>query len=464
MRVMPRSLFGRLLALSLLATLAALVIAGFAIAGVLERFVTGTVDARLADRILALETTVRRDGSIDPILVARMADRIGPDEPWRIDAPKGSAGTRRADGVLLLAVDDDPHFLDAPPEPRRASGGRGPIPQALPTGVRRFDARIAGGPPVHGLTSDVITDAGAATIIVSVSRRVIDRPIWAALTPLALSLLALGAALAIAAVVQLRLGLRPLGRLRSAIGDVREGRAQDVPEDQPDELRPLAVELNALIGQNAAALANARGHVANLAHGLKTPLATLSLGLSEAGADPGGRLSAEVARIDRAIRHHLGRARADAAGIGAQSSTPIAPAVAGLAEALARIHADRAITTETAIAPELSAVIDPQDLDELLGNLLDNAWRWALSRIAVEAQAGGGTVTIRISDDGPGIPSADRATALAAGQRLDERGDGHGFGLAIARELVELHGGSLTLGDSALGGLAVRVILPSRIY
>jgi len=461
MRVMPRSLFGRLLALSLVATLAALVIAGFAIAGVLERFVTGTVDARLADRIVALETTVRRDGSIDPALVARIADRIGPDEPWRIDAPKGSAGTRRPDGTLLLTI-DDPHFVDAPPEPSPPRADRTPRPGALPAGVRRFDARIANGTPVHGLTSDVATDAGTATIMVSVSRRVIDRPIRAALMPLALSLLALGAALAIAAVVQLRLGLRPLGRLRAAIGDVREGRLQAVPEDQPDELRPLAIELNALIGQNAAALANARGHVANLAHGLKTPLATLSIGLAEPRADPGGALSAEVARIDRAIRHHLGRARADAAGVSAQATTPVAPAVAGLTEALARIHADRAVAVETAIAPDLTVVIDPHDLDELLGNLLDNAWRWATSRIAVEAEASNGTVTIRIGDDGPGIPAVDRATALAAGQRLDERGDGHGFGLAIARELAELHGGSLTLGESSLGGLAVRVTLALR--
>jgi signal transduction histidine kinase len=443
-----------MLLLSAAATLIALVIAGFAIAHVLERFVIRGIDDRLETSIALMASTVRPDGSIDRARAAALqpAFASGPGWQWRIDSPADHLGSI---GEAQLQERRHPRALpEAPPLDRFD-----PRPESDRTSTP-FDGRLGDGSPFHGRRRIIQTSAGPVTLLASAPRRLVDRPIGAAIVPLLATLGILGALLAAAAVIQLRLGLRPLTRLRTAIGQVRDGTAARVPEDQPNELRPLAQELNALIGQNAAALANARGHVANLAHGLKTPLATLSLGLGEPGSDPSGALSAEVAKMDRAIRHHLGRARTDAAGATAQVSTPITPALAGLAEALSRIHADRGIRLSSEVADDLAALIDPQDLDELLGNLLDNACRWAASRIAVTAAAEGRMLTIHIEDDGPGIPPDRRATALGAGQRLDERGDGHGFGLAIARELAELHGGSLVLDASILGGLAVRVSLP----
>ncbi|MBU1287502.1 MAG: GHKL domain-containing protein, partial [Alphaproteobacteria bacterium] len=131
------------------------------------------------------------------------------------------------------------------------------------------------------------------------------------------------------------------------------------------------------------------------------------------------------------------------------------------AEALARIHADRSIAFSRTIPPGLALAIDPQDLDELLGNLLDNAWRWAAGRITLTTETGpSGSARILIEDDGPGIPAADRAEALRPGRRLDESGDGHGFGLSIVRELAELHGGSLALETTSGGGLRAIVTVP----
>ena len=248
--------------------------------------------------------------------------------------------------------------------------------------------------------------------------------------------------------------------MRESLAAIRAGKAKALPENQPSELAPLATEINALLAENAAALANARGHVANLAHGLKTPLATLALALPP--HDPDGLLREQVERIDRAVRHHLGRARAATPGGAMRMATPLGPVLADLTNALGRIHADRGVTASVEIAPDLTVAVDRQDLDELIGNLLDNAWRWAAHRITVTAHPATDArfVRLTIADDGKGIPPEARAAALAAGQRLDERGDGHGFGLSIAQELATLYGGTLTLESAPLGGLAAIVTLP----
>ncbi|HEX7693071.1 MAG TPA: ATP-binding protein [Sphingomonas sp.] len=456
---MPRSLFGRLLVLSLAATLMALAVAGVAIGGVLGRFVTTTTDARLADRALALGTAIRSDGSIDPMLLARVAARIPRREPWRIDTPKGSTGTHRDDGYLALAFDDDPHWREAirdrPAPPSRRDGPPGP----LPAGMRPFDTPLTGGPKVHGVVSTIATDAGEATVTVAVPRGAVDRPIRDALIPLALSLLALGGALALAAIVQLRLGLRPLTRLRGDVAAIRAGRADQLPDDQPTELAPLTGELNALLADNAAALSTARASAANLAHGLKTPLATLTLTAGEPGRDPDGKLAALVARLDATVRHHLGRARAGIAGSN-RVATPVDTVAREIAEALRRIHADSGVIVTAEVPAGLAVAVDRTDLEEMVGNLADNAMRWAATRVEVNAKTDDGKAVIEVTDDGPGIPPAAREQALAQGMRLDERGDGHGFGLAIVHDLATLYGGGLTLGQSPGGGLAATLSLP----
>ncbi|MBP2275262.1 sensor histidine kinase [Sphingomonas echinoides] len=448
--LLPRSLYGRLLVTALLATLAALAFAAFAIGAVLDRFVMHGLDQRLDAQIAVLAQAIRPDGSVERgrlVLAAPYDDPHG-GWGWRIDA-QGK--------TIASPAPPDLDAMHPPPGPRFDPPA---LAEWRDAHIRALDWRDRHGPR-HARSLTLATPGGPVRITASAPRAIVDRPLRAAMVPLLGSLLLLGGALAVATLVQLRIGLRPLAKMRESLAAIRSGAATALPDTQPTELAPLAHEINALLAENAAALANARGHVANLAHGLKTPLATLALALPP--HDPDGALSAQVARIDRAVRHHLGRARAATPGGAMRVATPLAPVLADLADALARIHADRPVTARVAIDPALTVAVDRQDLDELLGNLLDNGWRWAASRIAVTAArtADGRFVRLSVEDDGAGIPPEARAAALAAGQRLDERGDGHGFGLSIASELAMLYGGTLTLESASLGGLAAIVTLPT---
>ena len=445
MTLLPTSLFGRMLAMSLLASLAALVIAGFVIGGVLERFVTSGIDARLGDRLVALESAVRPDGALNRAQLARVAARIAPDEPWRIDSASDVVS-----GGALVQVDTLQRHAPPSPRPGKPRGRGGAV--LSHDGATAFEGRVDGGERVHGLAVTIPATGGDVRVLVAVPRAEIGRPVLAALTPLGLSLAVLGIALGAAALLQLHLGLRPLRGLQRAVEDIRHGRATRVPEDVPDELVPLACELNALAADNAAALQGARASAANLAHALKTPVATLSLQLAgDASAQ------AQLQRIDATLRHHLGRARI--AVTDRSATTRLAPALTDLANAIAALHGGR-VAIHLDVAGDLAAAIASQDFDELAGNLIDNAARHAAEAVVVSAAAVHRRVLLTVSDDGPGIPAGQRARATTPGVRLDERSDGHGFGLAIVRELAELHGGTLSLDDAPGGGLLARVSLP----
>ena len=447
MRLMPRSIRGRLLALSAVATLLALIVAGVMIGGILERFVIRGADQRLDNEGFVLASLVTRDGGIDGARAAEIEAGFAVGDVWRIDTPNGMLSRG---GLRPLSE----AMLDRRPPRRHADRDRDrDISPWQP-----FDSGLTDGEPVHGRWRTVLTDAGPATVAVATPRKTITRPILGAMAPLILSLLALGVLLTIATLVQLRLGLRPLDRLRDDVAAVRNGRADRLREDQPVEIAPLAAELNALVADNQAALAAARGTAANLAHGLKTPIATLALVAGEPGRDPDGRLATLIARLDATVRHHLGRARASIAS--ARVATPVGAVAEGIATALRHIHAERDIVIGVEVPHDLSVAVDRTDLDEMIGNLADNAVRWARSRVLIGAHAVSGSAIINIQDDGPGIPAIERDRALAKGARLDERGEGHGFGLAIAHELAILYGGDLTLGDAPDGGLAATLTLP----
>ncbi|CAM3122873.1 histidine kinase [Sphingomonas antarctica] len=428
-----------MLTLSALTSLVALAIAAAVIGGVLERVVTQGIDRRLDAQIALMASSVDANGTIDMprLAVVRDALSAGRDWSWQISAPERTVGP--ADFPRL-----DPELPGPPIDERRRHGGAQPR-----------EGRDADDAPVHARELILKTTGGDVRLTASAPREVIQRPIRAAAMPLMLLLAALSAVLAVTAAVQVRLGLRPLRALKSAVAEVRAGRAAAVPDDQPHELAPLAGELNALVRENDAALAAARASAANLAHALKTPVATLALGLRD---DPGA--SRQVARIDAVIRHHLSRTRDRVAGT--RKSTVIAPAIADLAATLMRLAGERKVAIDVVIAADLAVAMDPADFDELSGNLIDNAVRHAVCRVVVTGMRVGGMVHLVVEDDGPGIPEASRARALQAGVRLDERGEGHGFGLAIARELAALYGGELILGSASSGGLRAEVRLPAR--
>jgi len=450
MRIWPRSLFGRLLAVAVLGTIVALAFAAFTIGHVLERFVTRSLDQQLDAQVAVLARAVGPDGRLDRSRAVNLPafEETGSGWGWRVD---GAAGHWSQGAAFEPELERWRHHRE-----RRDDDDR--PPQA---GPRPGEGRDRSGERVHFRQMSVPTAVGPVLLTAAGPRRVSDQPLVEAMAPLLLSLGVLGFALGAATLLQLRFGLRPLRALRRDLTAVREGRARHIPSDQPAEIAPLAIELNALIDQNEEGLAHARRHVANLAHGLKTPLAALAVRLAEPGRDPDGALGEMVAQVDRRLRHHLGRARAAAPGANQRLRTDIAPAIADLIHALGRIHAERAVVATARIAPDLAVAVDPQDLDEMVGNLLDNAWRHARSTIDIAAAREGPIVRIVIGDDGAGLSEDFLDEALVPGRRLDERGEGHGFGLPIAQELAELNGGTLTLGRAPSGGLSATLALPA---
>jgi len=278
---------------------------------------------------------------------------------------------------------------------------------------------------------------------------------------LAWSLGALGGGLLLALLIQVRFGLQPLRRVRQAIAAVRTGRAQRLEGRFPTEIAPLSDEINALLAHNAQVLERARTQAGNLAHALKTPLSVLT---NEAAA-AGGPLAETVARQAAVMRgqidHHLARARTAAAGSVLGARTEVAEVAQDLRRTLARIHADRGLALEVRVPPGLAFRGERQDLEEMLGNLADNACKWARTHVVVAAAAEAGSLVLTVDDDGPGLSESQREAVFGRGKRLDESVPGSGHGLAIVREIAELYGGSATLGASPLGGLRATLALPA---
>lgn len=283
---------------------------------------------------------------------------------------------------------------------------------------------------------------------------------------LVLSLLGLG--LVAATLVQVRYGLRPMRQLQDEIGTIRAGSANRITGQFPVEIEDIAQELNALIHSNAEVIERARTQVGNLAHALKTPLSVLT---NEANATS-GPFAAKVVEQLHVMRDqvnlYLDRARLAARAQGLGAVTEVAPVVDALVRTLQRINADRQIAVEVTGAKGLRFRGERQDLEEMVGNLLDNAFKWTKSSIAVHVEvvatdkAGRGNwLTIGVHDNGPGLPAEKRAEALKRGYRLDETKPGSGLGLSIVAEAAGMYGGELVLDQSPLGGLMVVLRLPA---
>jgi signal transduction histidine kinase len=283
---------------------------------------------------------------------------------------------------------------------------------------------------------------------------------------LALALLGLGLLLALAALAQVSVGLAPLRALQRALADLREGRSQRLQGAFPAEVQPLIDDLNGVLERNAEVVERARTQAGNLAHALKTPLAVLEQAAGRTDAAGQAALPALVKdQTGIARRHidwHLKRSRVAASQRLPGHRTPLAPVVAGLVRVLARVHAERQLRLDVADMPADAAFAgEEQDLQEMLGNLMDNACQWARSRVQVGARRQGDRLELTVEDDGPGIAPGQRQAVLERGVRLDETTPGSGLGLAIVADLAALYGGTLALEDGAQGGLRARLSLPA---
>lgn len=268
-----------------------------------------------------------------------------------------------------------------------------------------------------------------------------------------------------AGLVQVRRGLSPINNLRVRLAGLHEGRDRRVEGSYPTEVQPLVNDLNALLDHREEAIRRAVAKAGDLAHGLKTPLAILSHEAERASAAGQDELAAavtqQVDRMRRQVDYHLAHARAAASGAAPGARCSIRESAEGLTRALLRLYAERGIAIDVRVPSDLAVRVQREDLDEMLGNLFDNACKWGRSRVIVDASRAGSDVEITVDDDGSGLPEAMRDAVLQRGVRADEAAPGSGLGLAIVRDLAEVYGGSISLDGAPSGGLRARLRFPA---
>ncbi|MBL8399108.1 MAG: sensor histidine kinase [Candidatus Accumulibacter sp.] len=301
-------------------------------------------------------------------------------------------------------------------------------------------------------------------LLVAAEQNLLAEPLSRFNDALWLALSVLGGGLAIAALVQVIVGLAPLRKLHAALARVRDGDTVTLQGDFPAEVMPLVDEFNHVLAHNAAVVDRARTQAGNLAHALKTPLSVLANAATGQDDDLARQVRRQVTVANNQVQYHLSRAQRAAAVRLAGARTPLTAVVDGLLRTMRRLHAAK--TLELVWQPPATDILfrgEEQDLQEMLGNLFDNACKWARSRVEVSARLRQTSLIVDIDDDGPGIASELRDAVLRRGVRADERTPGSGLGLAIVDELAQLHGGELHLADSTLGGLRARLTLPAAV-
>jgi signal transduction histidine kinase len=280
--------------------------------------------------------------------------------------------------------------------------------------------------------------------------------------------IALSIVLLLTTIFQVRYGLAPLKRISDSIADIRSGRAERLEGEFPVEIAPLARETNALIDANREIVERARTHVGNLAHAIKTPLSVIVNEAAMHGADPFATKVLEQAEVMRdQVARHLERARIAARLTVIGTVTEVAPVIDALRRTMEKIHRGRGVAIEMNADEQAKFRGERQDLEEMAGNLVDNACKWAASRVFVEVlverpvePGAGPMLRIIVDDDGRGLSEAERAQVSRRGQRLDESKPGSGLGLSIVVDLAALYGGSLSLGRAPIGGLRAELLLP----
>lgn len=453
------SLAARLIAAAAVWTVLGLAAGGFVLSGIFRASVESNFDARLKFDLDGMIAAAEPDPAGGVSLQGRFTDpryeRIYSGWYWQI-VPEGKKEAGAPDAQISRSLwDKTITQTDSLKSPGRDWGhGIGPHGQRV-----RFVAQHIEFPVAETRTPG---DTRAYTFLVAGDISEAENEVARFDRMLAWSFALLGLGLIGAIFFQVRIGLVPLRRLSVALGHIRDGRTRRLAGKFPAEIAPLAAELNSLIEHSAEVVGRARTHVSNLAHSLKTPLTVLS---SEAAAAT-GPLAESVARqvetMRRQVDHYLARARAAGALDVLGTRTPVKPVLDDLARVLRRIHAEKAPIVNVDCPYEIAFRGEKQDLEEMAGNLIDNACKWARSRVSVSARAGeGGRFVLAIGDDGPGLTEDERKRVGERGERLDESVPGSGLGLAIVRDIAKLYGGGVELGESPLGGLEVRLTLPA---
>jgi two-component system sensor histidine kinase PhoQ len=445
----PRSLQSRQLWAASIGLVAFLALAGYA----LDRAFVDVASQGQRERLKSFalyyagQTDFARDGSLIPPDVPPEGrfDRPGSGLYASINLPDGAWASLSAQGPVL------PEGEILPGSQERFEG---PLPMTRSDGtpgeVYRYSLGLVdatrGDAAEFPYTINIMEDAGTLPRQVTVFRQAL----WGYLGIAAIVLLFLQALI-------LRWSLLPLRRVEVELKRVQRGQLARMSGHHPRELEPLTESINALVDSERENLERQRNTLADLAHSLKTPLAVLRNALAEPAQLPAA-VSQQVSRMDQIVQHQLTRAGAS----GAARFAPylaLAPVLHRIRESLGKVNADKDLAIDLDCAPDLRWRIDEGDAFELLGNLLDNAAKWAKQRIDVKVWRDGDGLRIRIEDDGPGF--SDTEAILQLHVRADEQVPGHGVGLAVVNDLVASHEGELKLSRGALGGAQVEILLPA---
>jgi signal transduction histidine kinase len=451
----PNSLAFRLFASAAAWTLVALPITAFLLLSLYREAVERNFDARLNVYLTSLIASTTSEGAKTPTAPASLGAPVftipfsgwywqikpldGPDQPLFVS-------DSLLDQQLKL-----PSQENVSPDQTLTRRAYAPGPQDQRLRVVEREIRPAG------------ANSAPYSYAVAGDAAEIERDLAEFRTMLIAALGVLGLGLVVATLFQVRFGLAPLRAIRHDLAAIRSGDEEQLEGELPSEIRPLQQELNALIQSNRDIVERARTHVGNLAHALKTPLSVITNEAREKDGPLAGKVIEQAELMRTQITHHLDRARVAARSGAIGDITDVDGVLKGLKRALDRIYEGRALELDVRSDRGLKFQGEKQDFEEMVGNLLDNACKWAKSKVCVSASRadGAGNFEVLVDDDGPGLTEAERVKVVERGQRLDETKPGSGLGLSIVADLAHLYRGRFELEPSPQGGLRARLQLPA---
>jgi signal transduction histidine kinase len=448
------SLAFRLFAAAAAWTLIVLPATAILLASLYRQAVERNFDARLSVYLTSLVASTTQGGAVKPSEITNLGEPVFgipfSGWYWQIKPLNGAVRPDFVSDSLLDQQLKQPSQSGVLPDASLTRRAYGPGPEKQRLRIVEREIRPAG-PQSAPYSYAVAGDAAE-----------IERDVAAFTTMLIAALGVLGLGLVAATYFQVRFGLSPLRVIRQDLAAIRSGEAEQLEGELPEEIRPLQQELNALIQSNREIVDRARTHVGNLAHALKTPLSVIS---NEARTQQGplaDKVIEQAGIMRTQITHHLDRARVAARSSVIGDATEVDPVLRALKRTVDRIYEERDLDIEVSCIKELKFQGERQDLEEMVGNLLDNACKWARSRVNVDARRkeGAARFIVVVDDDGPGLTEAQRAKAVKRGQRLDETKPGSGLGLSIVADLAHLYKGRFELEPSPEGGLRARLELP----
>jgi signal transduction histidine kinase len=415
------------------------------------------------DRVLTASIVRNFDNQLEYVLTAMIASaEIGPDGEVRFNRQLGDQRFLEPNSGLYYQISGK----NAAPFPSRSLWDRelrpGPERKGYTTNFR--DSNEFGDERLRIAERTIMLPDSEIkwSFMVAQDRNSLDDQVTELRSILVISFLLLGLGLIILAALQTFYGLWPLRAVRESIALMRSGQQNRVTKALPDEVMPMVHELNGLLDHNEKQAEEARRHAGNLAHALKTPLTVIMNSATAKAGDLDETVIREATTMRRQVDHHLARARAVGRRGHSHSRANVWDSLESVERAVSRLYGH--VRLDMTGKQDLVARVERQDLDEMLGNLIENAAKYGGGSVFVTVEDAGDFVELLVEDDGPGIPEADRVQIFDRGARLDTGKPGTGLGLAIVRDVAEIYEGKVSLEESEdLGGLLVRLALPKAL-